>query len=153
MINLSSELQIDQFRPSDMAQVVELEQLCFKDPYPWWLLSELAHRNPETFVIAKVNDRIVGYAIIDHWEDHYHLVSIAVHPGNRRTGIATGLLNGLDKYLTRNITVKLEVRESNDPAIAFYLKHGFAKVDVIPDYYADGENAIVMEKLTGETKL
>jgi len=45
------------------------------------------------------------------------------------------------------------VRESNDPAIAFYLKHGYAKVDVIPDYYADGENAIVMEKLTGETKL
>jgi ribosomal protein S18 acetylase RimI-like enzyme len=47
--------------------------------------------------------------------------------------------------------VFLEVRESNAPAIAFYLKYGLAKSGRRPGYYRDpAEAAIVMEKkLTG----
>ena len=110
----------------------------------------MARKNPDTFLVARMKDRIVGYAIIDCSKDLYHLVSIAVHPDFRRTGVATGLLHGLDERLTNRGPIRLEVRESNDAAIQFYSKHGFEKRDVVPGYYADGENAIVMEKpMTG----
>ena len=131
-----------------MPSIFDLEQLSFTDPYPWWLLAELAQKNPDTFLVAKIKDQIVGYAIIDEWEDHGHLVSIAVHPDSRRKGVATGLLHALEERLTSRGTVRLEVRESNDAAIKFYLKHGFEKRDIVPGYYADGENAITMEKET-----
>jgi ribosomal-protein-alanine N-acetyltransferase len=43
--------------------------------------------------------------------------------------------------------VFLEVRESNQAAIAFYSKHGFAKMGRRPSYYrVPDEAAIVMEK-------
>jgi len=146
MMNPASELMIIPFRQEDLASVFELEQLSFTDPYPWWLLAELARKNPTTFLVAKLKDRVVGYAIIDGSEDYYHLVSIAVHPDFRRAGVATGLLQALEERLTDRGTVRLEVRESNDAAIKFYLKHGFEKRDIVPAYYADGETAITMEK-------
>src|SRR5438128_5169839 len=150
MMKPASELMIIPFRQEDLASVFELEQLSFTDPYPWWLLAELARKNPNTFLVAKLKDRVVGYAIIDGSEDYYHLVSIAVHPDFRRTGVATGLLHALEECLTNRGPIRLEVRESNNAAIQFYLKHGFEKRDVVPGYYADGENAIVMEKpMTG----
>src|SRR5947209_20591223 len=145
MMNPASELMIIPFRQEDLASVFELEQLSFTDPYPWWLLAELARKNPTTFLVAKLKDRVVGYAIIDG-SDYYHLVSIAVHPDFRRAGVATGLLQALEERLTDRGTVRLEVRESNDAAIKFYLKHGFEKRDIVPAYYADGEAAITMEK-------
>jgi ribosomal-protein-alanine N-acetyltransferase len=148
MLNPPSELVITPFSQDDMPSIFELEQLSFSDPYPWWLLADLARKNPDTFLVAKVKDQMAGYAIIDEWEDHGHLVSIAVHPNFRRTGVATGLLHALEERMKDQGTVRLEVRESNDAAIQFYLKHGFEKKDMIPGYYADGENAITMEKET-----
>src|SRR5207245_7199181 len=117
-----------------------------KDPIPWLRHAEHARKKPTTFMVAKLKDRVVGYAIIDCSEDYYHLVSIAVHPDFRRAGVATGLLQALEERLTDRGTVRLEVRESNDAAIKFYLKHGFEKRDTVPAYYADGETAITMEK-------
>ena len=148
MMNPASVLAIVPFREEHLSSIFELEQLSFSDPYPWWLLAELARKNPETFLVAKLKDRVVGYAIIDGSEDYYHLVSIAVHPDSRRAGVATGLLHALEERLTDSRIVRLEVRESNDAAIKFYLKHGFEKKDIIPGYYADGESAITMEKET-----
>ena len=145
-MNPASELLIIPFRQEHLGSVFELEQLSFTDPYPWWLLAELARKNPTMFLIAKLKDRVVGYAIIDGSEDYYHLVSIAVHPDFRRTGVATGLLRALEEHLTNRRPIRLEVRESNDAAIQFYSKHGFEKRDIIPGYYADGESAITMEK-------
>lgn len=148
MMNPASELIIVPFREEHLSSIFELEQLSFSDPYPWWLLAELARKNPETFLVAKLKDQVVGYAIIDDSEDYYHLVSIAVHPDFRRAGVATGLFHALEERLTDSRRVRLEVRESNDAAIKFYLKHGFAKKDIIPGYYADGEDAITMERET-----
>ena len=41
--------------------------------------------------------------------------------------------------------VTLEVRKDSD-AITFYRKLGFSSVDILPCYYQDGCDGIVMEK-------
>ena len=38
----------------------------------------------------------------------------------------------------------LEVRKSNQAAIALYEKFGFSPVNVVKRYYSDGEDAILM---------
>jgi ribosomal-protein-alanine N-acetyltransferase len=133
-------------RQNDIEQVSILEQASFNDPYPSYFLSELARDNPETFLVLTVNNEIVGYSVVDHWEDHDHLISIAVRPDSRRKGLGEALLVELEKRLSKERPLRLEVRQSNVAAIHLYSKRGFTKTGLAEAYYRDGENAITMEK-------
>lgn len=135
------------FLPGDLDAVNSLEKLCFKDPYPSYFISQLAETNPDTFLVAVVDNNLVGYAVAEHRGGHNHLVSIAVHPILRRSGIGTRLLRALEERIEKRKAFRLEVRESNLPAIEFYREHGFHRTRVVRGYYSDGEDALLMEKL------
>lgn len=138
-------LQIRQFKTGDLSAISELEQLSFKDPFPSYFLSQLADANPSTFLVAMIQDKIVGYAVIDRWPDQEHLVSIAVLPESRKKGVGQALLDHLIENMQTG-SLKLEVRRSNEAAIELYRKNGFVRTGVAHSYYADGEDAIQMEK-------
>ena len=142
---VSVKLQIRPVRTEDLTSISEIEQLCFKDPFPSYFLSQLAEANPDTFLVGSVNEKVVGYAVVDNWTDQQHLVSIAVAPGLRRRGIAQALLDGLVGRL-RDGPLGLELRKSNKAALSLYLKNGFNQKGVEHSYYTDGEDAIQMEK-------
>ena len=137
---------IRQLRQDDIAEISLLEEASFNDPYPSYFLSELARDDPETFLVLTLNNEIVGYGIVDHWEDHDHLISIAVRPDSRRKGFGEALLVELEKRLSKERPLRLEVRQSNLAAIKLYSKRGFTKTGVAEGYYGDGEDAIIMEK-------
>jgi [ribosomal protein S18]-alanine N-acetyltransferase len=141
------EVNIRPVRQDDIEQVSVLEQASFNDPYPTYFLEELARDNPETFLVLTLNNKIVGYGVIDHWEDHEHLISIAVDPNNRRKGFGERILVELEKRSSKTRPMRLEVRQSNVAAIQLYSKRGFTKTGVAENYYADGEDAITMEKM------
>lgn len=130
----------------DLDAVSGLEKLCFKDPYPAYFISQLAEANPGTFLVAIIDDALVGYAVVDRWSGHDHLISIAVHPNNRRGGIGRRLLAGLEERLEKGRLFRLEARKSNLSAIEFYRGQGFQETGVIVGYYSDGEDAVVMER-------
>ena len=130
----------------DIDAVSLLEEASFNDPYPSYFLSELARDNPETFLVLTLNEEIVGYGVVDHWEDHDHLISIAVRPDSRRKGFGEALLVELEKRLSKERPLKLEVRQSNLAAIQLYSKRGFTKTGVAEGYFGDGEDAVIMEK-------
>jgi [ribosomal protein S18]-alanine N-acetyltransferase len=142
----TQELQIRRVKTDDISAVSEMEQVCFKDPFPPYFLSQLAEANPATFVVAIRGGKIVGYAVVDKWPDQEHLVSIAVVPESRRKGVGQALLDDLlEKVQTGSM--KLEVRRSNRAALEFYRKNGFIQTGVAQSYYTDGEDAIKMEKV------
>jgi ribosomal-protein-alanine N-acetyltransferase len=130
----------------DIQAISLLEEASFNDPYPSYFLSELAQDNPETFLVLTLNNEIVAYGVVDHWEDHDHLISIAVRPDSRRKGLGETLLVELEKRLSKQRPLRLEVRQSNLAAIQLYSKIGFTKTGVAEGYYGDGENAMIMEK-------
>jgi ribosomal-protein-alanine N-acetyltransferase len=141
----TQELRIRRFQSDDISLISEIEQLSFKDPFPSYFLSQLAEANPDTFLVAVIGDRIVGYAVIDKWPDQEHLVSIAVIPESRKKGVGQGLLDHLiERMQTRSL--KLEVRRSNKAGLELYRKNGFVQTGIAYSYYADGEDAIQMEK-------
>lgn len=140
-------------REGDLDQISSLEQTSFKDPYPVYFLAQLAHNNPETFLVMTLDDEIVGYAVVEDWTDHHHLISIAVRPDKRRMGLGQQLMLELEKKLSKDKPLRLEVRRSNQAAIQLYSKFGFARTDLAEGYYTDGEDAIVMEKPIPKTVL
>lgn len=127
--------------------VLEISNLSF--PISWSENSFLCElKNPlANYIVAKTNDKVIGF--IGTWiiVDEGHITNIAVHPDYRGNGIGDLLINGLielckDKNV---IAMTLEVRSSNKVAQNLYKKHGFVEEGIRKKYYEDnGEDAILM---------
>ena len=78
--------------------------------------------------------------------DSSSICRVAVLPEQRKKGIATALLDEMDKRLLSTGTSwsTLEVRASNENAINLYLKRGYEVITTKKAYYDDGEDALYM---------
>jgi len=141
----TQDLQIRRVKSDDISAISEIEQVSFKDPFPSYFLSQLADANPETFLVAILGGKIIGYAAVDRWPDQEHLVSIAISPESRKKGVGQALLVDLIQKMQTG-SMKLEVRRSNKAAQELYRKNGFLQTGLAHSYYTDGEDAIQMEK-------
>lgn len=97
------------------------------------------------FVVAE-GDRVIGYAVSRSIGDVVDLHRIGVSPSQQRAGIATALLEDLLAHPGDADRMMLEVGAANAAAIAFYLRRGFAQIDVRPRYYRDGSDALVLSR-------
>ena len=86
--------------------------------------------------LAHVDDRPAGFALTRAIADEAELLLLAADSTQRRAGIGSALLRAvLADAGARGVTrIHLEVRADN-PAVAFYTRHGFAKVGERRDYY------------------
>ena len=103
----------------------------------------------EYCIVCETGGEIAGFAILSIAADTADIEDIAVALDYRRRKIAEGLLDMLIDY-GRSKGVRefaLEVRKSNDPAIALYKKHGFVTEAVRKAYYKNPvEDAYIMWK-------
>ena len=131
---------------SDLPQVVAIERRAF--PTAWSLaMFVLELSKPSGVCLAALRDgRIIGYCVCSRYDTVWHLMNIAVDPRQQRTGVATALLASLwDRIADPRARFTLEVRRSNDAAIALYERHGFRSAGLRRRYYQDnGEDALIM---------
>jgi ribosomal-protein-alanine N-acetyltransferase len=135
----------------DIGPVAQLEAECLgADAWSPWLVEQGIRGELPTvhYVVAEVDRKIVGYAVASIVADIAELQRIAVTESHRRTGIATDLLAAIITRARagRADRLLLEVRETNEAALAFYAGHGFVEIDRRPRYYRDGATAIVMRR-------
>ena len=132
----------------DLPAVHAIERASFAVPWP-----DDAYRNEiranrlASYVVARLDERVVGFAGIWVMVDEAHVTTFAVDPRWRRRGIGERLLLALlDLSIARHAReATLEVRLSNLPARKLYEKHGFRPVGIRPRYYSDnGEDALIM---------
>jgi ribosomal-protein-alanine N-acetyltransferase len=78
--------------------------------------------------------------------DEAEVLTLAVAPGARRQGIATGLLRAARSEAARRgaICLFLEVATGNAAARALYQREGFVEVGRRRRYYADRSDALVL---------
>ncbi len=77
--------------------------------------------------------------------DEAELLNLAVDPAHRRLGVASAILETLEREASGALF--LEVAESNLSAIALYEHHSWVRTGVRVGYYHPGRiNAIVMQK-------
>ena len=127
----------------DIPAIAALERACFSDPWPESFLL----RRLDRLLVAEEDGVFLGYAAWDSVLDEGNLDSIAVDPAWRRRGAADALLEAVLRLgQERNLSfITLEVRASNDAAIALYAKHGFVPAGRRTNYYErPREDAILM---------
>lgn len=109
------------------------------------LKSEL--KNPNSiYVVAKLNNEIIGFGGIIDTLDQMEITNIVVKKSLRNQGIGNALLQKLI-VLSREhekIMIFLEVNANNLCAIKLYEKNGFQKVGLRKKYYNNTDDAILM---------
>jgi ribosomal-protein-alanine N-acetyltransferase len=93
--------------------------------------------------------RLVGYLVVSRYVDAWHVMNLAVDPGERRRGVATQLIEELFARTAEEVErgYTLEVRPTNRAAIRLYERLGFSARGVRRGYYLDNhEDALIMWK-------
>jgi [ribosomal protein S18]-alanine N-acetyltransferase len=143
---VTAQLDIRRLAYADLPQVIAIERRAF--PTPWSLaMFVLELSKPSGICLAALrDDRIVGYLVCSRYDTVWHVMNIAVDERLRRGGIATALLDRLFERADRaGAQYTLEVRLTNEPAIALYERFGFHSAGVRRGYYHDNkEDALIM---------
>ena len=128
-------------------QIAALERACFSHPWTEEMLRQELWNEAAVILVALREDGVVlGYAGLQTVLDEGYINNVAVAANVRRQGIADELIAAFVRFGQAKLAfLTLEVRASNAPAIALYMKHGFAQVGRRRDYYDDPkEDAILM---------
>lgn len=142
------DLEITRMRRRHLRRVLSIETQVY--PRPWstsLFLSELAQRNTRSYLVAKHDNEVVGYAGLMFTGTDAHVTNIAVDPEFHGRKVGTRLLLTLiTEAIARACdSVSLEVRVSNSVAQSMYGKFGFTVVGVRKGYYIETrEDAFVM---------
>lgn len=143
-----SSFTIEQATWRDLNDLRQLEKVCFpKDAWPIWDMVGVLTMPNVIRLKAMLDGEMVGFIAADvrPSQDIAWIATVGVLPDYRRRGIATALLTACEDRI-HVPRVRLSVRRSNHSAIHLYQTEGYAKVGLWPNYYQDGEDAIVMQK-------
>lgn len=126
-------------RPEDRAEVLRIEGASFPDA---WTPAQLERCLASPRAVGHVLERAgacVGFFIVEHVRDRLRLLSLAVAPSERRTGVATRALRSLEAIARTHgrARIELEVHETNLAAQLLYRKHGYRAVEIVRAYYGD----------------
>ena len=127
--------------------IAEIEKMCFSQPWSEAALHEELFNDTACFIAAVTEDgQVAGYAGLHCVLDEGYIANVAVRPEYRRQGVAGELLKAFLRFGQANLAfLTLEVRASNEAAIALYAKYGFREVGRRKNYYdAPREDAILM---------
>lgn len=142
-------LKISPMVHSHIDGVALIEKECFSTPWTKdGIESELSNENARFFV-AEYMGETAGYLGMHIVLDECYIANVAVREKFRRKGIADKLLSvGEEKAKEENCAfISLEVRVSNEKAIALYKKRGYNEVGIRKNFYSDPtENALIMTK-------
>lgn len=98
--------------------------------------------------VARTSSTVAGFALGWRAADELHLTDLGVAAEWRRRGVARRLVLALCAEARAGglRVVLLEVRASNEPALALYASLGFVELDRRRRYYAEPEeDAVVMQ--------
>ncbi len=141
----------------DVAEVISINQETLPEHYTDYFYYEILAEFPETFLVAELDGRLVGYLMcrIEYGFSHLkrlglarkgHVVSIAVREDHRGKGVGSMLMRTGQEAMVKKTATEayLEVRVSNVQAIALYERLGYKVSGRLEAYYKDGEAALLM---------
>ncbi len=135
--------------PAHLEAAAALETLCFSSP---WSAKSLELLTNEGIGVAYLctepgGDAITAYGGMLITVDEGQITNIAVHPDHRRKGLGLTIVRALLRHAKdcRLDSVSLEVRASNEAAIALYRQAGFTEAGRRKGFYQrPTEDALVM---------
>ncbi len=128
---------------ADLPAVAAIEQAV--NPAPWTLgiLSDCLRLHYEAHVL-ELDSQIIGFSFVLCHSEECHIMNIAIAQDKQRHGYGKQLLRAIVERgrQAQAKTIYLEVRATNEPAIALYKAFGFACDGVRKGYYREGDGAV-----------
>lgn len=143
------DLEVTRLRRRHLRKVLSIEGRVY--PRPWsasLFMSELAQRSSRSYIVARLDGEVVGYAGMMFLIEEAHVTNIAVDPDFHGRKVGTRLLlTVITEAIARGSnTISLEVRVTNNVAQTMYNKFGFNVTGLRKGYYIETrEDALVME--------
>ena len=144
-----SDIIICPMERSHVPQIAKLEAENFSAPWDEGSISSELTNPLSYWLVALDGECVCGYVGSQSVLGEADMMNLAVASDYRRRGIASALLQTLQNALCANgvYSLTLEVRASNEAAIALYEAHGYAQVGRRPNYYfRPKEDALILRK-------
>jgi [ribosomal protein S18]-alanine N-acetyltransferase len=149
-------LKLRRYHPRDFERLLEIDQACFVEGIAYDE-DEMRHylSMPSAITLIGMKDgEIQGFIIADRFRlrraSNYmgRIITIDVAPENQHSGLGTLLLSNVEEELKQGGCdyISLEVAVDNASALRFYKKHGYAVLKVLPNYYLDSVDGLLMGK-------
>ena len=142
-------ITIEPMNESHVAQIAELEKLCFSDPWSEYSVAYELSNPLSLWLVAVEGETVLGYIGSQSVLGESDMMNLAVHPDYRRQGLGERLVTELSRQLkaSGNEYLTLEVRVSNENAIALYQKLDFQQIGLRKNYYRNPrEDALILRK-------
>ncbi len=132
------------------AVCAELHAETFPDPWSEAALRSLLAQ-PNVHGRLAMAQGPAGFILMRTARDEAEVLTLAVRPALRRLGLGAALLRAGETAATDDGAQRLflEVSETNQAARRLYSAAGWREAGRRPRYYADGADAVLMEKTAG----
>lgn len=134
----------------DVAEVSDIERRSYEFPWSHGVFRDCLLAGYHCSVVER-DAVVVGYSVLSVAAGEAHILNLCVDPQYRELGYGERLLDEILR-MSHDEEVKeifLEVRPSNEKAIALYMKKGFRNIAYRPAYYQANqgrEDAAVFSK-------
>jgi len=135
---------------NDLAAVSDIERRSYEFPWSQGVFRDCLLAGYQSIVLIR-EERVAGYGILSVAAGEAHILNLCIEPEFRSHGYGERILDEL-LFRARAASVReifLEVRPSNETALALYRKKGFHQVANRPAYYQANkgrEDAAVLAK-------
>lgn len=133
---------VNNLNKEEAKQIEELEIINFKEnAYSIDEINNFSKNDNFLFIIVKITNLIIGYAIIYLAIDEIEIYKICVSNFYRKKGIGSNILNEI-KSLRKNIIIEVSHRDFTKN---FYEKNNFKIIHLRKNYYYDKSDALIMK--------
>ena len=155
-VKLLAVLTLREYRPLDFERLLEIDQACFVRgiAYTPTELHHFLNLKSAVRIVGEVEGYIKGFIIADKFRPRRsdqsmgQIITIDVLEEARRSGLGSRLMTAAEEELRKAGCgyVSLEVAVDNFSAIKFYKKHGYTGLKILPRYYLNSLDALLMGK-------
>ena len=135
---------------------MEIDHACFVEgiAYPEDEMRYFLDRRSAITLVAEKDGTIQGFVIADRFRSRRvahsmgRIITIDVAPEAQQSGVGSLLLDKVEQELRAAECdyVSLEVAVDNQKAMRFYKKHGYSVLKVLPRYYLNSIDGLLMGK-------
>ena len=142
-----NKIEISKMTLTDFEEIQNILTSEFDDFWNSETLKNELENNNSYYIVAKINNNIVGFAGIKNVLDEADIMNVVTRKTYRNQGIGSIILEKLISYAKQNGIKKLtlEVNEQNISAIHLYKKFNFKEIALRKNYYNNTYNAIIMQ--------
>ncbi|PIT18366.1 ribosomal protein S18-alanine N-acetyltransferase [Snodgrassella alvi] len=134
---------------ADIPALHAMEQQCNPSPWSAAQLTSSINAPQPVWIIDLPEHGVVAMLVWQKLPDEAEIHLLNTHPAHRRQGYAQQLLVHLFQWAQQQhiSRILLEVRANNCGALQLYEHNGFKRCGLRRNYYQNGDDAVLMEKL------